>query len=216
MLSIIKECKFLSSSPFKHDKQLTTYYKDIISKNIHKSDASSSSSIVNRLKSYLDNPENILNDTLIGLSNNNIIDKSTYNLLKEESSDSINDTINNIITDNSQWSYIIGNFKIANNSYGLVKLYSGNTISNKFISIQVSNNIYINGQSNLKIIQIEENSNIIPNNIKKCIKICEIFNHHHCKKCNVLLNVQDTHCINCKKNAVKVIEKYWINKIQLD
>lgn len=215
MLSIIKECNFLSSSPFKHDKQLTTYYKDIISKNIHKSGSSSSSSIVNRLKSYLDNPENILNDTLIGLSNNNIIDKSTYNLLKEESSDSINDTINNIINDNAQWSYIIGNFKIANNSYGLVKLYSGDTISNKFISIQVSNNIYINGQSNLKIIQIEENSNIIPNNIKKCIKICEIFNHHHCKKCNVLLKEQDTHCVKCKKNAVKVIEKYWI-KVQLD
>jgi hypothetical protein len=117
---------------------------------------------------------------------------------------------NNIISNNTDWSYIIGNFKIANNSYGLVKLYSGDTISNKFISIQVSNNIYINGQSNLKIIQIEENSNIIPNNIKKCIKICEIFNHHQCKKCNVLLKELDTHCVQCKKNAVKIIESNWI------
>ena len=214
MLSTIKECNFLSCSPFKHDKQITTYYKDIISKNINKSGSSSSSSIVNRLKSYLDNPENILNDTLIGLSNNNIIDKSTYNLLKQESIDSINNTIDSIIDNNKNWSYIIGNFKISNNSYGLVKLYSGDTISNKFISIQVNNNnIYINGQSNLKIIQIEENSNIIPNNIKKCIKICEIFNYHHCKKCNVLLKVveSENHCSQCKKNAVKIIESYWIN-----
>ena len=215
MLSTIKECNFLSCSPFKYDKQITTYYKDIISKNINKSVSSlSSSSIVKRLKSYLDNPENILNDTLIGLSNNNIIDKSTYNLLKQESTGSINDRIDSIINNNTNWSYIIGNFKISNNSYGLVKLYSGDTISNKFISIQVnSNNIYINGQSNLKIIQIEENSNIIPNNIKKCIKICEIFNHYNCKKCNVLLKVvePENHCSKCKKNAVKIIESNWIN-----
>ena len=200
MLSTIKECNFLSCSPFKHDKQITTYYKDIISKTINKS--GSSSSIVNRLKSYLDNPENILNDTLIGLSNNNIIDKSTYNLLKQESMNSINNTIDSIIDNNTNWSYIIGNFKISNDSYGLVKLYSGDTISNKFISIQVnSNNIYINGQSNLKIIQIEENSNIIHNNIKKCKKNCEIFNHYNCKKCNVLLKVAEpeNHCSQCKK-----------------
>lgn len=207
MLSVTKEFNFLSSSPYKHDIKITNYYKD---KNINKS--FSSSSIVNRLKSYLENPENILSDTLKGLSNNNIIDNSTYNLIKEGSID--NNTIDSIINYNTNWSYIIGNFKISNDSYGLVKLYSEDTISNKFISIQLNNKkFYINGQSNLTIIQIEDNSNIIPNNIKKCIKICEIFinNKLHCTKCNLLLKEPENHCNQCKKNAVKIIESYWIN-----
>lgn len=177
--------------------------------------------IVSRLKNYVSTPSLLTFNIFAALFDNNIIDSTTYRMLKKEWNkiqyiqdelgashmthyEEFTYHLNKLIKKEWNWHYTIGSFPIPNGTVKVLLKCCGNILNKQ---------IHILAYQNETIFEIERrDKGMLYRGFESAQELCRLLNKlNQCKNCRIVsVNIGGLgYCQPCRNKAATVIQMAW-------